>query len=142
MLERWLAGPEYTIGILGGKALPVIRLQPARGFYDYAAKYQSGDTQYLCPAGLTEAEELALRELALNAFAAIGGTGWGRIDVMRDAEGTMQLLEANMVPGMTEKSLVPMAAKAVGMDFQELVLAILAQTETLESKHPKGIAKD
>jgi len=124
-----LAGPEYTVGILGEQALPVIRLEPAQGFYDYAAKYQSTDTRYHCPAGLTDAEEEQVRALALRAFKALGGRGWGRIDLMRDAHGNMQLLEANMVPGMTEKSLVPMGAKAIGVSFNQLVMRILAQTE-------------
>ena len=129
LLEAWLVGPEFTVAILGDEALPVIRLQTTHEFYDYAAKYQATDTQYLCPAGLSEAEETATRELALRAFTALAGQGWGRVDLMRNAAGEMQLLEANMVPGMTEKSLVPMAAKARGWSFQELVLRILAQTE-------------
>ncbi|EKE85332.1 D-alanine--D-alanine ligase [Idiomarina xiamenensis] len=128
LVEAWLCGPEYTVAILDGKALPAIRLQTNREFYDYAAKYQAGDTQYHCPAGLSEDEEQQLRRLAEQAFAAIDGYGWGRIDVMRDAQQQWNLLEANTVPGMTEKSLVPMAAKAQGMTFTDLVLRILAQT--------------
>ncbi|HEX5277730.1 MAG TPA: D-alanine--D-alanine ligase [Fluviicoccus sp.] len=128
--ERWITGREYTIVILGGRALPVIRLQPhqSHGFYDFEAKYQANDTQYLCPCGLSDEDEARLQALALEAFAAVGAQGWGRIDAMRDEEGRFWLLEVNTVPGMTDHSLVPMAARASGLDFQALVLAILSQT--------------
>lgn len=129
LVERWLNGPEYTVAILDGEALPAIRLQTTHEFYDYDAKYQATDTQYLCPAGLSDQDEKALQKLALEAFNALDGRGWGRIDVMTDKKGHWYLLEANMVPGMTEKSLVPMAAKQKGMSFMDLVLRILAQTE-------------
>lgn len=125
LVEAWLAGPEYTISILGERALPSIRLQTTHEFYDYAAKYQAGDTQYHCPAGLSPLQEQALQQLAVSAFRAVAGSGWGRIDVMCDAFGEFKLLEANMVPGMTAKSLVPMAARATGMSFEQLVLEIL-----------------
>ncbi|MGM7448662.1 D-alanine--D-alanine ligase [Idiomarina loihiensis] len=128
LVEQWVEGAEYTIGILEGKALPVIRLQTPHEFYDFEAKYQANDTQYHCPAGLSEDDEASLRMLAERAFAAIGGSGWGRIDVMRNNAGEWFLLEANTVPGMTEKSLVPMAAKVAGLQFNDLVERILAQT--------------
>ncbi|WP_417663771.1 D-alanine--D-alanine ligase [Pseudidiomarina donghaiensis] len=129
LVESWLSGPEYTVSILGDQALPAIRVQSTHEFYDYDAKYQAGDTQYHCPAGLCELEERALEQLAVTAFRALGGRGWGRIDVMCDKDGNFKLLEANMVPGMTTKSLVPMAAKAVGLSFEQLVLRILEQNE-------------
>jgi D-alanine-D-alanine ligase len=126
--ESWITGSEYTVVILGDKALPVIRLQTDRNFYDFEAKYNAQDTQYLCPCGLDESKEKELQALALAAFTAVGATGWGRIDAMMDADGKFWLLEVNTVPGMTDHSLVPMAAKAAGMSFTDLVLAILAQT--------------
>lgn len=129
LVESWLSGPEYTVSIVGDQALPAIRVQSTHEFYDYDAKYQAGDTQYHCPAGLCELEERALEQLAVTAFHALGGRGWGRIDVMCDQDGNFKLLEANMVPGMTTKSLVPMAAKAVGMSFEQLVRRILEQNE-------------
>ena len=128
--ERWITGREYTIVILGGRALPVIRLQPhqSHGFYDFEAKYQANDTQYLCPCGLPPEDEGRLQAVALEAFAAVGARGWGRIDAMQDEDGRFWLLEVNTVPGMTDHSLVPMAARADGMDFGQLVRTILAQT--------------
>lgn len=126
--ERWITGSEYTVVILGDRALPVIRLKTDRNFYDFEAKYQSHDTQYLCPCGLPEAKEKELQALALEAFRTVGASGWGRIDAMMDEEGRFWLLEVNTVPGMTDHSLVPMAARAEGMSFQALVLTILAQT--------------
>jgi D-alanine-D-alanine ligase len=128
--ERWITGREYTIVILGDRALPVIRLQPhqSHSFYDYEAKYQANDTQYLCPCGLSAEDEQRLQAVALEAFAAVGARGWGRIDAMQDQEGRFWLLEVNTVPGMTDHSLVPMAARAAGMDFDALTRTILAQT--------------
>lgn len=128
--ERWITGREYTIVILDGRALPVIRLQPhqSHGFYDFEAKYQANDTQYLCPCGLSADDEGRLQALALEAFAAVGARGWGRIDAMQDQEGRFWLLEVNTVPGMTDHSLVPMAARAAGLDFGVLVRTILSQT--------------
>lgn len=128
--EKWVTGKEYTIVILGDKALPIIRLQPhqSHGFYDFEAKYNANDTQYLCPCGLSDEDEQALQALALRAFNMVGATGWGRIDAMRDEQGNFWLLEVNTVPGMTDHSLVPMAAKAAGLSFEQLVLTILAQT--------------
>jgi len=128
--ERWVTGREYTIVILGDRALPVIRLQPhqSHSFYDYEAKYQANDTQYLCPCGLNAEDEQRLQAVALEAFAAVGARGWGRIDAMQDQEGRFWLLEVNTVPGMTDHSLVPMAARAAGMDLIALTRTILAQT--------------
>ncbi|WP_406665942.1 D-alanine--D-alanine ligase [Gallaecimonas sp. GXIMD1310] len=126
LVERWIDGPEFTVGILDGQALPVIQMKTPNSFYDYQAKYQSNTTQYLVPCGLPAEQETALQELALAAFNAVGAEGWGRVDVMLDANGQMQLLEVNTVPGMTEKSLVPKAAAAMGMDFSTLVCRILA----------------
>lgn len=128
LVERWIVGQEYTVGLLSGEALPVIRLETPHEFYDFDAKYQASDTQYHCPAGLSAADEHQLQTLALRAFEALGCSGWGRVDAMRDEQGNWYLLEANAVPGMTEKSLVPMAARAQGKDFADLVEAILAQT--------------
>jgi len=123
--ERWIKGREYTVAILHHQVLPVIELQTDNAFYDYEAKYLSNDTRYLCPCDLPAAETTQLQELALRAYRAVGCTGWGRVDVMRDAEGRFWLLEVNTVPGMTSHSLVPMAAKAAGMDFDTLALRIL-----------------
>ncbi len=126
--EQWIAGDEYTASILGEQALPLIRLQTSHQFYDYAAKYQSDDTQYLLPCGLDAITEQTLQTLSLRAFEAVGASGWGRVDLMRDANGQPWLIEVNTVPGMTSHSLVPMAAAAVGMDFNDLTWRILAQT--------------
>lgn len=126
--ESWLSGDEYTIAILNGRALPVIKLETDRGFYDYEAKYLRDDTRYLCPCGLEPAREQALQELSMKAFDSLGCKGWGRVDAMVDGKGNFMLLEVNTVPGMTTHSLVPMAARAEGMDFEELVVTILATT--------------
>lgn len=131
--ERWITGSEYTVSILGDRALPVIRMKTDRNFYDFEAKYQRNDTQYLIPCGLAAEKEKELQALALQAFVDVGATGWGRVDAMMDEQGNFWLLEVNTVPGMTDHSLVPMAAKAAGQSFQDLVLAILAQT--LAEKH-------
>lgn len=130
MAERWITGREFTVVILNGQALPVIRLQPPAdvAFYDYEAKYQRNDTQYGIPSGLSPEAEQQLQSLALRAFHAVGATGWGRIDAMQDEQGNFWLLEVNTVPGMTDHSLVPMAAKAAGHGFAELCQLILQQT--------------
>jgi len=125
MAEQFIEGEEYTVAILNGEALPVIRLQTPNSFYDYEAKYLSENTSYHCPAGLSADEESEMQELALRAFEAVGAGGWGRVDLMRDAAGQSWLIEVNTVPGMTDHSLVPMAAKAAGLSFDELVLSIL-----------------
>ena len=123
--EQWVVGSEFTVAILNGVALPAIKLETEAAFYDFNAKYLSNDTRYLCPCGLSERDELELSELALAAFTSLGCDGWGRVDVMRDGEGRFYLLEVNTVPGMTDHSLVPMAAKQAGLDFEQLVRAIL-----------------
>lgn len=125
LVERVITGGEYTVAILDGKALAPIKLETDHRFYDFDAKYLAEDTRYLCPCGLDEAKEKALRELALNAFNTLGCRGWGRVDVMADAAQNFYLLEVNTVPGMTSHSLVPMAAKAEGLSFTQLVIAVL-----------------
>jgi len=129
LIEQFIHGSEYTVSILDGKAMPSISMTTPRVFYDYAAKYQADSTIYSCPSGLTDELETKLGELALDAFDALAGSGWGRVDFMQDQLGRFYLLEANTVPGMTEKSLVPMAAKQSGMSFAELSLAVLKTTE-------------
>ncbi|MCF9033628.1 D-alanine--D-alanine ligase [Acinetobacter nectaris] len=130
MAEKWITGREYTIVVLNGQALPIIRLQPPEdvAFYDYDAKYQRNDVQYGIPSGLSAEDEEALQSLTLRAFQAVGASGWGRIDAMQDEHGNFWLLEVNTVPGMTSHSLVPKAAQAVGYSFDALCLAILEQT--------------
>jgi D-alanine-D-alanine ligase len=125
LAEQWVSGQEYTIAVLSDKVLPVIRLEVQRDFYDYDAKYKSDETQYYCPSGLSDKEEQALKVLAKKAFKIVDASGWGRVDVMRDREGKFWLIEVNTVPGMTDHSLVPMAAKAAGINFEELVIGIL-----------------
>jgi D-alanine-D-alanine ligase len=123
--EPWVTGREYTVALLQGRALASIRIETPRGFYDYEAKYFRDDTRYLCPSGLSQPAEQHLRSLALAAFAAVGAEGWGRADFMMDAAGRALLLEINTVPGMTSHSLVPMAARAEGIDFDELAWRVL-----------------
>ncbi|MGE0082190.1 MAG: D-alanine--D-alanine ligase [Thiohalomonadaceae bacterium] len=128
LAERFVSGGEYTVAILDGQALPVIKIEPANEFYDYDAKYFRDDTRYLCPCGLPPEREREMQQLALRGFDVLGCRGWARIDFLVDADGTQYLLEANTVPGMTDHSLVPMAARAAGNDFDELVWRILAAT--------------
>lgn len=128
--EPWLPGPEYTVAVLQQAALPSIRIETPQTFYDYEAKYFRDDTRYFCPAGLTPAGEAGLARLALAAFEAVGASGWGRADFMMDAAGAPQLLEVNTVPGMTSHSLVPMAARAAGIDFEELAWRVLETSFT------------
>ncbi len=123
--ERFVGGGEYTVGVLGEQVLPVIRIVPANEFYDYEAKYLRDDTRYLCPAGLDETQETAIRAQALQAFRVLGGRGWGRVDFLMDEAGNHYFLEANTSPGMTDHSLVPMGARAAGIEFDALVLKIL-----------------
>jgi D-alanine-D-alanine ligase len=125
LAEQYLGGGEYTVAILNGEALPVVKIVPKAEFYDYQAKYLSDETEYLCPADLSAEKEQALQQLALKAFAALGCSGWGRIDILLDESGEAYLLEANTLPGMTDHSLVPMAAKAAGIEIDELVWRIL-----------------
>ena len=128
LAERFVGGGEYTVAILGDQALPVIKIEPANEFYDYEAKYLSDETRYLCPSGLSAEREAGMQELARQAFALIGGQGWGRIDFLAGEDGKVYLLEANTSPGMTDHSLVPMAARQGGMSFEQLVLRILELT--------------
>lgn len=128
LLEAWIDGPEYTVAILGNEALPAIQMETPREFYDYEAKYQSTSTQYHCPSGLSDEDEREVKRLALRAFNATGAKGWGRVDMMRNEAGEWQLLEVNTVPGMTESSLVPKAAKVFGLTFSELTERILLQS--------------
>ena len=128
MAEQYITGSEFSVSILGDAALPAIELRTTHRFYDYDAKYIANDTQYLCPAPLEAEASAVLGELSLQAFAALGCTGWGRVDLMRDRDGKFWLLEVNTVPGMTDHSLVPMAARAQGMDFSALLLAVLTTT--------------
>lgn len=124
LMEQLIEGEELTVGILGEVALPSIRIVPAGEYYDYHAKYQADDTVYVCP-GLEGAAEAEIRALALDAFRTAGCYGWGRVDVMRDRGGKFHLLEVNTAPGMTSHSLVPKAAKAFGLEFDELVWRVL-----------------
>ncbi len=126
LLEQYIDGPEFTVSVVQGVALPSIRMSTPHTFYDYAAKYQDDTTQYFCPSGLSEEKEAELAALSIRAFRALSGSGWGRVDVMQDVNGDFYLLESNTVPGMTEKSLVPKAAKTAGISFDDLVMAILA----------------
>lgn len=130
--ESWLPGAEYTVAILAGRALPAIRLEVPGGFYDYQAKYVGDGTQYLLPCGLAAVAEAEMAALAMEAFAVLGGEGWGRVDLRCDQHGVPHLLEINTVPGMTDHSLVPMAARAAGMDFDDLVMAILETSRALD----------
>jgi len=124
--EAWVTGQEYTVAILNGEALPVIRLETPHSFYDYEAKYLANTTKYHCPCGLNQVEEKKLQELAVTASQVVGVKGWARVDVFIDHAGQAQLIEINTVPGMTDHSLVPMAARQAGLDFDELVWRILA----------------
>lgn len=126
LAERFVDGAEFTVAILDGRALPVLRVETDRAFYDFEAKYTSDDTRYLYPSGLSAAAEHEISQLALQAFAATGCEGWGRVDVMQDSAGGFWLLEVNTVPGLTDHSLVPMAASHAGLDFDALILRILA----------------
>ena len=128
LVEQWITGREFTVTILGDEVQPVIEMTTPNGFYDYQAKYQSSTTQYHCPADLSEQDTKYLQAISLDAFDLVGASGWGRVDAMQDEQGHFYLLEVNTVPGMTEKSLVPMAAKANGASFEQLVVRILEQT--------------
>ena len=128
--EPWIPGKEYTVAILQGEALPAIRIETPRTFYDYEAKYFRDDTRYFCPSGLPAGAEAHLKSLALAAFESAGASGWGRADFMMDAAGRPQLLEINTIPGMTSHSLVPMAARATGIDFPELAWRVLETSFT------------
>jgi D-alanine-D-alanine ligase len=123
--EEFIDGPEVTVAVLDNEALPIVGIEAPQGNYDYQNKYFGSATKYHCPCGLPAAQELAIQQQVLAAFAAIGCSGWGRVDVMLDRRGGSWLLEVNTIPGMTDHSLVPMAARARGLSFEELVLKIL-----------------
>jgi D-alanine-D-alanine ligase len=128
LAEEFIAGAEYTASILGDTALPLIRIEAPDGNYDYRNKYFTDDTRYVCPCGLPAAQEAHLREMSLKAFRLVGCSGWGRIDIMLRADGSPCLLEVNTSPGMTGHSLVPMAARAAGISYEDLCVRILAMT--------------
>jgi D-alanine-D-alanine ligase len=128
--EPWITGGEYTVAVLQGRALPSIRIETPATFYDYQAKYFRNDTKYHCPSGLSAEAERHLANLAISTFAAVGAEGWGRADFMMDKTGRPYLLEINTVPGMTDHSLVPMAARAVGIEFDQLVWQVLETSFT------------
>jgi D-alanine-D-alanine ligase len=134
LAERWLSGAEYTCAILGEQALPLIRLETPNVFYDFEAKYQANSTRYHCPCGLPQPLEAEYQALCLRAFQAVGGSGWGRVDFMLDESGKPRLLEVNTIPGMTDHSLVPMAAAAAGIDFDPLCARIL-ETSMRQRSH-------
>ena len=123
--ESMLTGSEYTVSILSDETLPSIKIESAAKFYDFEAKYFSDDTNYICPSGLSKEREEEIQLLALRAFKSLDCEGWGRVDLMADADGAFNVLEVNTIPGMTKKSLFPKAAKAAGIEFEELVLRIL-----------------
>jgi len=123
--ERFVEGIELTAAILGDEPLPLIRLETPREFYDYEAKYFANDTRYICPCGLPAEQERSVQRMALEAFRILGCSGWGRVDAMLDHDGKLQLLEVNTIPGMTDHSLVPMAARAAGIAFEDLCVRIL-----------------
>ena len=125
LIEHWIEGDEYTVAILGNQALPSIKIISDHDFYDYDSKYFSNKTEYLCPSDLSDQQEKNIREIAMKAFNLTGASGWGRADFILDKDKNPYLLEINTVPGMTSHSLVPMAAKAAGMNFEQLVLKIL-----------------
>lgn len=123
--EKGVMGGEYTVGIVGDEVLPIIKIEPATEWYDYEAKYNRDDTQYLCPCGLPEAKEMEIRKGALEAFRILGGRGWGRVDFLMDEAGNHYFLEVNTAPGMTDHSLVPMGARVAGMEYPALVRRVL-----------------
>lgn len=125
MLEQWIEGNEYTVPIIGDEVLPSINIKPAREFYDYQAKYIEKTTVYDCPSGLSDDKEREIQMLAKKAFKALGCRGWGRVDFMQDKQGHFWLIELNTLPGMTDTSLVPKAARAKGIEFPDLVVKIL-----------------
>ena len=126
MAEQAITGGEYTVAILGEEALPIIKIETSNEFYDYEAKYSRDDTRYLCPCGLPEWREMELRRQALDAFRILGGRGWGRVDFLMNENGLPYFLEMNTSPGMTDHSLVPMAARVAGISYDQLVMRVLS----------------
>lgn len=132
--ERWLSGREFTVAVLGDEALPVVEMRTDQDFYTYDAKYHSNTTQYLCPAPISDELAEQMRRICAEAFSVLGCRGWGRVDLMQDADERIYLLEANTSPGMTSHSLVPIAAKQAGMSFSELVLRVTQLAMTVERR--------
>jgi len=128
LIEQWVTGSEFTAAILNDEPLPLIQLKTSHEFYDFEAKYQSNDTQYICPCGLPAELEQKIQNITLEAFKVLGAKTWGRVDVMLDEDNNIWLIELNSVPGMTDHSLVPMAANATGRSFEQLVSEILKST--------------
>lgn len=128
LIEQWITGREVTVSIINGQAFPVIEMRTPHEFYDYEAKYLSGDTEYLCPAPLTAALTEQVQQVAARAFKIVGAKSWGRVDIIIGDDGDINVLEVNTVPGMTETSLVPKSAAANGTNFDQLVLGILADS--------------
>ena len=127
--ERWIEGSEYTAAMLDGRVLPMIKLETTHKFYDYEAKYDADDTQYICPCGLSDEQEEGFAKITAKAFDAVGASSWGRVDFIVDQTGQPWLIEVNTVPGMTSHSLVPMAAKQVGLSFEDLAVNILSLSD-------------
>lgn len=134
LVEQYISGKEFTVSILNDQALPSIRMSTPHVFYDYAAKYKDSTTEYFCPSGLDPVAEESVQALAISAFRALNGRGWGRVDLMQDDQGTFYLLESNTVPGMTKTSLVPKAALQAGISFEQLVTRVLAETLSAVNK--------
>jgi D-alanine-D-alanine ligase len=132
--EAGIMGGEYTVALLGDEVLPIVKIEPTGAFYDYEAKYLRDDTRYLCPSGLFAEKEAEIQAGAKRAFEALGGKGWGRVDFLMDEAGRHYFLEVNTSPGMTSHSLVPMAARAAGIGYDELVLKILSLTKKTSGK--------
>ncbi len=128
LIEQWVVGREFTCAVLNGETLPMVELKTTHDFYDFDAKYKANDTQYICPCEMDEELNSDIQELVLQAFNVVGGKTWGRIDIMLDEDQQPWLIEFNSSPGMTSQSLVPMSAKAAGIDFQQLVVKVLAST--------------
>jgi D-alanine-D-alanine ligase len=125
LVEEWVTGGEYSVGVLQGEVLPAVRIETPRAFYDYEAKYFSDDTRYHCPCGLDPVVEAAYAALVRTAFSAVAASGWGRVDFLLPSDGVPRFLEVNTIPGMTSHSLVPMGARQAGIDFDELVWRVL-----------------
>jgi D-alanine-D-alanine ligase len=128
LVEKFIKGKEYSVGILDGEVLPSVRMSTKRAFYDFTAKYIDNDTEYFCPSGLSEKDEQEIQQTALAAFKEVGCSGWGRVDFIRNEKGDCYLLEVNTVPGLTSHSLVPMEARVKGYSFNELIIRILEST--------------
>lgn len=134
LVEQFIKGDEFSVGILGSEALPSVRMKTKRAFYDFQAKYEDDDTEYFCPSGLSETQEQEIQQLALAAFHDLSCSGWGRVDFIKAQDQKFYLLEVNTVPGLTSHSLVPMEAKVKGIDFPELIIRIL-ETSLTEARH-------